>query len=138
MIIRDKATADKYYDEFLRIRGSYGRGKASIDKESVPAGSTQTIKVTLRAPSTYPINKVKVMAPPKWPDPTASTVTAVKSDGTDLTSQLTFSGNYVYLNNAGLQGNQSVTFTFSNWTAPTILGDYTWYVETVASSASDQ
>jgi phosphatidylserine/phosphatidylglycerophosphate/cardiolipin synthase-like enzyme len=138
MIIRDKATADKYYNEFLRIRGNYGRGTASIDKASVPAGSTQTIKVTLRAPSTYPINKVKVMAPPKWPDPTASTVTAVKSDGTDLTSKLTFSGNYVYLNNAGLLGNQSVTFTFSNWTAPTIAGDYTWYVETVTSGASDQ
>lgn len=138
MIIRDKATADKYYNEFLRIRGSYGRGTASIDKASVPAASTQTIKVTLRAPSTYPINKVKVMAPPKWPDPTASTVTAVKSDGTDLTSKLAFSGNYVYLNNAGLLGNQSVTFTFTNWTAPTIAGDYTWYVETVTSSASDQ
>jgi hypothetical protein len=91
----------------------------------------------VRAPSTYPIAKVKIMAPPKWNDPTSATVTAVKSDGTILSGHLTFSGNYVYLNNAGLSGNQSVTFTFTNWTAPTIVGDYTWYVETVTSSATD-
>ncbi|WP_139490387.1 phospholipase D-like domain-containing protein [Brevibacillus dissolubilis] len=137
MIIRDKATADAYYDEFLRIRGDYGRGTASIDKTTVGLGTKQTVKVTLRAPSTYPINKIKVMAPPKWPDPTASTVTAVKSDGTNVSGNLTFSGNYVYFTNANLLGNQSVTFTFNNWTAPTIAGDYTWYIETVTSSAAD-
>ncbi len=137
MIIHDKATADKYYAEFLRIRGSYGRGTASIDKITVPVATAQTVKVTLRAPSTYPITKVKVMAPPKWPDPTAANVTAIKSDGTILSGNLSFSGNYLYLNNAGLSGNQSVTFTFTNWMAPTIVGDYTWYVETITSSATD-
>ncbi|HLO11826.1 MAG TPA: phospholipase D-like domain-containing protein [Pseudoneobacillus sp.] len=138
MVISDKATADKYYNEFLRIRGSYGRGTASIDKSAVTAGSTQTISVTLRAPSTYPIQKVKLMAPPKWPDPTAATVTATKSDGTNLSSQLKFSGNYVYIDTANLAGNQGITFTFSNWLAPTIAGDYTWYAETITSSATDQ
>jgi phosphatidylserine/phosphatidylglycerophosphate/cardiolipin synthase-like enzyme len=137
MVIHDKATVDKYYNEFLRIRGSYGRGSVSIDKSTVAAGSNQTVNVTLRAPSTYPIQKVDIMAPPKWPDPTAATVTAVKSDGTNVSSQLKFSGNYVYIDNANLLGNQSITFTFSNWTAPTIAGDYTWYTQTVASSAAD-
>lgn len=137
MVIHDKATADQYYNEFLRIRGSYGRGTSSISTTAVPVGSTQTISVTLRAPSTYPIQKVKLMAPPKWPDPTATTVTATKSDGTNLSSSLTFSGNYVSANTANLAGNQSITFTFSNWLAPTIAGDYTWYAETVASGASD-
>lgn len=138
MVIHDKATADQYYNEFLRIRGSYGRGTASIDQSTVAAGSNQTINVTLRAPSTYPIQKVDVMAPPKWPDPTAATVTAKRSDGTDLSSQLKFSGNYVYIDNANLlAGNQSITFTFSNWAAPTIAGDYTWYIQTVTSSAAD-
>jgi hypothetical protein len=60
--LHDKATADKYYAEFLRIRDSYCRGTASIDKITVPAATVQTVKVTLRAPSTYPITKVKVMA----------------------------------------------------------------------------
>lgn len=138
MIIHDKATADKYYNEFLRIRGSYGRGTAAIDKTSVAVGSSQNVSVSLRAPSTYPINKVRVMAPPKWPDPTSGSVTAVRSDGTNLTSSLTYSGNYVYLNSANLLGNQSVTFTFNNQLAPTIVGDYTWYVETVTSAAADQ
>ncbi|WNB92938.1 phospholipase D-like domain-containing protein [Bacillus sp. NEB1478] len=137
MVIHDKTTADKYYNEFLRIRGSYGRGTVSIDKSTVAAGSNQTVNVTLKAPSTYPIQKVDIMAPPKWPDPTASTVTAVKSDGTNVSSQLKFSGNYVYIDTANLLGNQSITFTFSNWTAPTIAGDYTWYTQTVASSAAD-
>lgn len=137
MVIHDKLTADKYYNEFLRIRGSYGRGTASIDKSTVPAGSNQTINVTLRAPSTYPIEKVDIMAPPKWPDPTAATVTAKKSDGTDLSSQLKFSGNYVYIDSANLLGNQSITFTFSNWQAPTIAGDYTWYTQTITSSAAN-
>jgi phosphatidylserine/phosphatidylglycerophosphate/cardiolipin synthase-like enzyme len=138
MIIHDKATADKYYNEFLRIRGSYGRGSVSIDHAAVAAGAIQTVKVTLRAPSTYPISKVKVMAPPKWPDPTSATVTAAKSDGTDVSSQLKFHGNYVYLDTVGLLSNQSVTFTFSNWIAPSILGDYTWYTETITNSAMDQ
>ncbi|MDR7072926.1 phospholipase D-like domain-containing protein [Fictibacillus barbaricus] len=137
MVVHDKATADKYYNEFLRIRGSYGRGSVSIDKSTVAAGSNQTVNVTLKAPSTYPIQKVDIMAPPKWPDPTAATVTAVKSDGTNVSSQLKFSGNYVYIDTANLLGNQSITFTFSNWTAPTIAGDYTWYTQTVASSAAD-
>ncbi|MCY9691364.1 hypothetical protein [Paenibacillus alginolyticus] len=39
MIIHDKATADKYYAEFVRIRGSYGRGTASTDKITVPAAT---------------------------------------------------------------------------------------------------
>lgn len=138
MIIRDKATADKYYNEFLRIRGSYGRGTVSIDRSTVAAGSNQSINFTLRAPSTYPIIKVKIMAPPKWPDQTAATITAVKSDGTNVSSQLKFYGNYVYLDTANLLGNQNVTFTFPNWAAPTILGDYTWYTETITSSAMDQ
>jgi phosphatidylserine/phosphatidylglycerophosphate/cardiolipin synthase-like enzyme len=137
MVINDKATADKYYDEFLRIRGSYGRGTVSIDKSAVTAGSKHDVKVTLRAPSTYPIQKVKIMAPPKWPDPTAATVTATKSDGTNLSSQLKFSGNYVYIDTATLSGNQSITFTFSNWLSPTIIGDYTWYAQTVTTSATD-
>lgn len=137
MVIHDKATADKYYNEFLRIRGSYGRGSVSIDKSAVTAGSNQTINVTLHAPSTYPIQKVKLMAPPKWPDPSAATVTATKSDGTNLSSQLKFSGNYVYIDTAGLAGNQSITFTFSAWMSPTILGDYTWYAQTVTTSATD-
>jgi phosphatidylserine/phosphatidylglycerophosphate/cardiolipin synthase-like enzyme len=137
MVIHDKATADKYYNEFLRIRGSYGRGTISIDKSAVTAGSTQTVNVTLRAPSTYPIQKVKIMAPPKWPDPTAATVTAIKSDGTNMASQLKFSGNYVYIDAAGLAGNQSITFTFTSWLAPSILGDYTWYAQTVTTTAAD-
>ncbi|QIZ05503.1 hypothetical protein HFZ78_00885 [Priestia megaterium] len=137
MVIHDKATADKYYNEFLRIRGSYGRGSVSIDKSTVTAGTNQTINVTLRAPSTYPIQKVEIMAPPKWPDPTGATVTATKSDGTDLSSQLKFSGNYVYIDTAGLAGNQSITFTFSDWLSPAIIGDYTWYAQTITNSATD-
>ncbi|MFY4774218.1 phospholipase D-like domain-containing protein [Metabacillus sp. RGM 3146] len=138
MVIHDNQTAEQYYNEFLRIRGEYGRGTVSINQASAPASSIQTIKVTLRAPSTYPISKTSIMAPPKWPDPSASTVTAVKSDGTDVSSQLTFSGNNVYLDTANLKGNQSVTFSFTDWTAPSILGDYSWYTESIASSAADQ
>ncbi|WML50643.1 phospholipase D-like domain-containing protein [Neobacillus sp. PS3-34] len=138
MVIHDKATADKFYNEFLRIRGSYGRGTATIDHSTQAAGATQSVKVTLRAPSTYPISKIKVMAPPKWADPTSANVTAVKSDGTDVSSKLSFSGNNVYLDTANLSGNQSVTFSFNNWTAPSIAGAYTWYTETVTSSSTDQ
>jgi hypothetical protein len=44
----------------------------------------------------------------------------------------------VYIDTANLLGNQSITFTFSNWLSPTIAGDYTWYTQTITTSATDQ
>ncbi|MFP5111432.1 hypothetical protein ACSU64_03470 [Bacillaceae bacterium C204] len=36
-----------------------------------------------------------------------------------------------------MAGNQSITFTFTSWLAPSILGDYTWYEQTVTTTAAD-